>query len=86
MKKRDTVNRVPDEAGIAKQVAEFAVGVVFASIAEVPRRGEVVAVAGFGRFARTDLPARAFAPLDHRRYASPSDARLKLERVVGRGV
>ena len=58
MKKRDVVERVADEAGITKQAAEAAVGAVFASIAEALARGEDVAVAGFGRFARTERPAR----------------------------
>lgn len=48
----------PGEAGITKQVADAAVGAVFASIAEALARGEDVTVAGFGRFARTDRPAR----------------------------
>lgn len=58
MKKRDVVGRVAGEAGITKQAAEAAVGAVFASIAEALARGEDVAVAGFGRFARTERPAR----------------------------
>ena len=58
MKKRDLVERVAGEAGITKQAAEAAVGAVFASIAEALARGEDVAVAGFGRFARTERPAR----------------------------
>ena len=58
MKKRDIVERVAGEAGIAKQVADAAVGAVFASIAEALARGEDVTVAGFGRFARTERPAR----------------------------
>ena len=41
-----------------KQAAEAAVGTVFASFAEALARGEDVAVTGFGRFARTDRPAR----------------------------
>ena len=58
MKKRDIVERVAGEAGITKQAAEAAVGGVFASIAEALARGGDVAVAGFGRFARTERPAR----------------------------
>ena len=58
MKKRDIVDRVAGEAGIAKQAAEAAVGAVFASIAEALARGEDVAVAGFGRFGRIEWPAR----------------------------
>ena len=58
MKKRDVVERVAGEAGITKQAADAAVGAVFASIAESLARGEDVGVAGFGRFARTDRPAR----------------------------
>ena len=58
MKKSDIVERVADEAGIAKQAAESAVGAVFASIADALARGEDVAVTGFGRFARTERPAR----------------------------
>ena len=38
-------------------LTEAAVDAVFASIAEALARGEKVAVAGFGRFARTDRPA-----------------------------
>ncbi len=58
MNKREIVERVAGEAGVGKQVAEAAVGAVFASIAEALARGEDVAVAGFGRFARTERPAR----------------------------
>ena len=58
MKKRDVVGRVADEAGITKQAAEAAVGAVFASIAEALARGDDVTIAGFGRFARTERPAR----------------------------
>ena len=58
MNKRDIVERVASETGIAKQGAESAVGAVFASIAEALARGEDVAVAGFGRFVRTERPAR----------------------------
>ena len=58
MKKRDMVERVAGEAGIAKGAAEAAVGAVFASIAEALARGEEVTVAGFGRFARTERAAR----------------------------
>ena len=58
MNKRDIVERVAGEAGIARQAAEAAVGAVFASMAEAFASGEDVAVAGFGRFARKDRPAR----------------------------
>ena len=58
MNKRDIVERVASEAGIARQAAEAAVGAVFASMAEALAGGEDVAVAGFGRFARKDRPAR----------------------------
>ena len=58
MRKRDVVERVAGEAGITKQAAEAAVGAVFASITEALARGDDVAVAGFGRFARTERPAR----------------------------
>jgi len=58
MKKRDVVERVAGEADITKQAAEAAVGAVFGSIAEALARGEDVAVAGFGKFARTERPAR----------------------------
>ena len=58
MKKRDIVDRVAGEAGIAKQAAEAAVGGVFASIAEAVARGDDVTIAGFGRLARTERPAR----------------------------
>ena len=58
MNKREIVERVAGEAGITKQTAEAAVGAVFASVAEALARGEDVAVAGFGRFARTERPAR----------------------------
>ena len=58
MKKRDVVERVAGEAGITKHAAEAAIGAVFASIAEALARGENVAVAGFGRFVRTERPAR----------------------------
>ena len=58
MNKREIVERVAGEAGITKQAAEAAVGAVFASVAEALARGQDVAVAGFGRFARTERPAR----------------------------
>ena len=58
MKKRDIVERVAGEAVIGKQAAEAAVGAVFASISEAPVRGEDITVAGVGRFARTERPAR----------------------------
>ena len=58
MNKGDIVERVADEAGVGKQAAEAAVGAVFASIVEALAHGENVAVVGFGRFARTERPAR----------------------------
>jgi len=58
MNKKDIVERAAAEAGIAKQAAEAAVGTVFVAIAEALARGEDVSVAGFGRFARKDRPAR----------------------------
>ena len=58
MKKTEIVERVAGEAGIAKQAAEAAVRAVFASIADALARGEDVTVTGFGRFARTERPAR----------------------------
>ena len=58
MKKRDVVERVAGEAAITTQAAEAAVGGVFASIAEALVRGDDVTIAGFGRFARTERPAR----------------------------
>lgn len=58
MKKRDIVERVAGEAGIAKQAAEAAVGAVFASIAGALARGGDVVVAGFGRFTRAERPTR----------------------------
>ena len=58
MKKRDVVERVAGEAGITKQAAEVAVAGVFASIAEALARGDDVIIAGFGRFMRTERPAR----------------------------
>ena len=59
MNKRDIAERVADEAGLARPSAEAAVGAVFvASMVEVLARGEDATVAGFGRFARKDRPAR----------------------------
>ena len=58
MKKTEIVERVAGEAGIAKEVAQAAVGAVFASITEALARGEDVSVVGFGRFSRNDRPAR----------------------------
>lgn len=58
MRKRDVVERVADEAGTTKQAAEAAVGAVFASITEALARGDDVTIAGFGRFVRTERPAR----------------------------
>ena len=58
MKKTEIVERVAGEAGIGKQAAQTAVGAVFATIAEALARGEDVSIVGFGRFSRTDRPAR----------------------------
>ena len=58
MNRKDIAGRVAGETGIARQDSEAAVGVVFASIAEALARGEDVAVAGFGSFARKERPAR----------------------------
>ena len=58
MEKWDIVERVASEVRIRKPAAEAAVGAVFASVAEALARGEDVAVAGFGRFARAEPPAR----------------------------
>ncbi len=58
MKKRDIVERVAGEAEPTKQSAEAAVGAVFASIAEALARDDDVTIAGFGRFMRTERPAR----------------------------
>jgi len=58
MNRKDIVERVAGEAGIAKQFAEAAVAAVFAALTEALVRGEDVSVAGFGRFARKDRPAR----------------------------
>ena len=58
MKKSEIVERVAAEAGIPNRAADAAVGAVFASIAEALARGEDVAVAGFGRFTRSERPAR----------------------------
>ena len=58
MKKTEIVERVAGEAGIAKQVAQAAVGAVFAPITEALARDEDVSVVGFGRFSRNDRPAR----------------------------
>ena len=58
MKKADIVQHVASEGAMTKPAAEAAVGAVFASIAEALARGEDVTVAGFGRFVRTERPAR----------------------------
>ena len=58
MKKTEIVERVAGEAGITKQAAQTAVGAVFDAITEALARSEDVSVAGFGRFARKDRPAR----------------------------
>ena len=58
MKKSEIVDRVAGKTGLAKRAADAAVGTVFASIAEALARGEDVTVTGFGRFARTERPAR----------------------------
>ena len=58
MRKGDVVERVAGEAGITKQAAEAAVGAVFASITEALARGDDVTIAAFGRFVRTERPAR----------------------------
>ncbi|MCY4502597.1 MAG: HU family DNA-binding protein [Alphaproteobacteria bacterium] len=59
MRKADIVEFVASEGAMTKRDADAAVGAVFASIAEALARGEDVTVAGFGRFARTERPARA---------------------------
>ena len=48
----------PARRGLTKQAAEAAVGGVFACITEALARGDYVTIAGFGRFARTERPAR----------------------------
>ena len=58
MNRKDIAKRVAGEVGIAKQAAEAAVGTVFVAMAEALARGEDVSIAGFGRFARKDRPAR----------------------------
>ena len=58
MKKRKIVERVAKDSGVKEQAVETAIGTAFASIAEALARGEEVTVTGFGRFARTDRPAR----------------------------
>ena len=58
MKKTEIVESVAGETGMTKQAADAAVGAVFASIAEALARGKDVSVAGFGRFSRTERPAR----------------------------
>ena len=58
MKKSDSVERVAGEAVMTKQVAEAAVGTVFASIAAALARGKDVTVTGFGRFSRRTRQAR----------------------------
>ena len=58
MKKSDSVERVAGEAVMTKQVAEAAVGTVFASIAAALARGKDVTVTGFGRFSRRTRLAR----------------------------
>ena len=58
MKKRVIVERVAGEAGTSRQSAEATVGAVFASITEALARGDEVTIAGFGRFMRTERPAR----------------------------
>lgn len=58
MRKREIVERVAVEAGIAKQTAAVAVGTVFASVAEALARSEDVTVTGFGRFARPEREGR----------------------------
>ena len=57
MKKRGIVERVAEEAGVAKQAAEAAAGAVFGSVAEALARGEDVGVAGFVRSSRKARPA-----------------------------
>lgn len=58
MNRKDIAERVAGDAGIARKDAEAAVGDVFAFIAEALARGDDVAVAGFGIFARKERPAR----------------------------
>ena len=58
MKKTEIAERVAGEAGITKQAAQAAVGAVFESIVEALARGEDVSIVGFGKFSRTDRPAR----------------------------
>ena len=58
MKRGDIVAHVAGEGAMTKQAAETAVSALFASISEALGRGEDVTIAGFGRFARTERPAR----------------------------
>ena len=58
MRKTQIVERVEGEADITKQAGQAAVGAVFASVAEALPRGEDVSNVGFGRFSRTERPAR----------------------------
>ena len=58
MKKGDIADHVASDGGITKRAAEAAVSAVFAWIAEALARGEDITVAGFGRFVRTERPAR----------------------------
>lgn len=56
--KRDLIEHTASEAGIASAAAEADVGAALAAIAEALARGEEVAVAGFGLFARKEQTAR----------------------------
>ena len=58
MRKRDIVERVAGETGLAKQAAAAAVAAMFAAIAEALARREDVVVSGFGKFVRTERAAR----------------------------
>ena len=58
MNKNDLVEAVAERTGLAKSDAARAVEAVLGAITETLKRGDAVALSGFGTFVAKDRPAR----------------------------
>ena len=58
MKTADLIEHIVTEAGIDKRAAKKAVDTMLTGIVEAAKKGEEVSLAGFGKFAVKDSPAR----------------------------
>ncbi len=58
MNTRELVNAVVEANGISKAKAKEVVNSILAAIINAAKRGEEVAIAGFGRFSVKERPAR----------------------------